>query len=899
MSKETRVVHVKVTSNVGSVTKQNNKASASTKKLATGLKGVASSAAAATGGIKSMAMALISSGVGAVAVALGTLAAGLGAALNKSAKFEQSLSTLKAITGSSSSEMKVMSDQAKALGSSTAFTASQVVELQTELGKLGFSTTDIEASTSSILSLAASLDIGLGEAASLSGSLVKSFGLDVKDTARVVDVMAKSTSSSALDFESLKESLKLVAPVSSATGVSVEKTSALLGVLADRGLKGSIAGTGLAKTFIELNKKGLTLEEGMAKINASADPLNEAIDLVGVIAGKTFLTLSKGSEDINGLEQSFINAKGAADKMADTKLDNLAGDTTRLSSAWEGLMLSIEDGEGVISGIARGFIQATTAVLNFLTPTKSVVDALGEQRNELFQLEGQLYNTNTSQEGRLDIILKLQKQYPDFLKNIDAETATNEELSEALALVNDQLVNKIILAKQDEELQEKAEDTASEKIKLLDKERALAESIAENRRKFGIEATEGSLQEQAQAQIKLLNEQKSFENANKTNKANKSLGRQLRILTDQQEKYNEANEVQNKLQKEKNELKATLGLNEDSEVDSGGDVTSVTTVDTPTDLTEDQKDALKEQTDKKNKFLAKLEIDSQNVLDDTEKKKIERARERHLEELKTLKMNKTELKLAEKDINDLYDAKQKEREDKKTQEQTDKDDREKERQIEKANALVEKIEQDKMTDLEKLEYQKEQDLLKLEGLEGYEQARADIETKFKEQSEAIEENSNKAKQDMAIGYAQSTLGAMGSMMKQGSKEQKAFAIASATMDMYSGMSKVWGLFGTPEVASDMSMKIAASASILATGMSNIRNIAKAGKGGGGSGPSGGAPSVQPPAVNVVGRTTAGERMIGSAIGDLGNKPTRAYIVESDMASNTALQRRVNDTSSMG
>ena len=896
MSKETRTVHVKVTSNVGSVTKQNTKASASTKKLATGLKGVASSAAAATGGIKSMAMALISSGVGAVAIALGTLAAGIGAALNKSIKFEQSLSTLKAITSSSSAEMKVMSDQAKALGSSTAFTASQVVELQTELGKLGFSTTEIEASTSSILSLAASLDVGLGEAAALSGSLVKSFGLDVKDTARVVDVMAKSTSSSALDFETLRESLKLVAPVSSATGVSIEKTTALLGVLADRGLKGSIAGTGLAKTFIELNKKGLTLEEGMAKINGAADPLKEAIDLVGVIAGKTFLTLSKGSKDINGLEQSFINAKGAADKMAETKLDNLAGDTTKLSSAWEGLLLSIEDGEGVISGIARGFIQATTAVLSFLTPTKSVVDALGEQRNELFQLEGQLYNTNTSQEDRLDIILELQKQYPDFLSNIDAETATNEELSKALALVNDQLVNKIILAKQDEELQEKAEDTANEKIKLLDKERALAESIAENRRKFGIEATEGSLQEQAQAQIKLLNEQKSFENANKTNKANKSLSRQLRMLTDQQEDYNEANEVQNKLQKEKNELQEKLGLNSKSDETTATDAVSELSTE-PAELSDKDKEKIKAREDEKNKFLLKLKTEGENILDDTEQKKIERARDRHLEELKTLKMNKTELKDAEQSINDLYDAKQKEREDKKAQEQTDKDDKEKEKQVEKANALVEKIEQEKMTDLEKLEYQKEQDLLKLEGLEGYEQARVDIEARFKEQSNEIEEKAAKHKAEMQLGAAGSLLGSMGSMMKKGSKAQQDFAIASATVDMFTGMSKVWGLFGTPEVTSDMLMKTAASANILTTGIANIKNIKKAGKGGGG----GSVPSVSnmPPAVNVVVRTSAGERMIGSAIGDLGNKPTRAYIVESDMASNTALQRRVNDTSSMG
>ena len=140
-----------------------------------------------------------------------------------------------------------------------------MVELQTELAKLGFKTDDIKNSTAAILDLAASLDVGLGEAAEFSGSLVKSFGLKTQDTQRIVDVMAKSTSSSALSFSSLRESLKLVAPVSKATGVSIEKTTALLGVLADRGLKGSIAGTGLAKSFIMLNKKGISLADGMKK----------------------------------------------------------------------------------------------------------------------------------------------------------------------------------------------------------------------------------------------------------------------------------------------------------------------------------------------------------------------------------------------------------------------------------------------------------------------------------------------------------------------------------------------------------------------------------------------------------------------------------------------------------
>ena len=262
MAKETRKVHISVTSNAS---KDLNKGTVAAKGLSGSLKGVGAAAQTATGGIKAMAMALVSSGIGVVVLGLGSLVAGLGSVISKSTEFEKALSTLEAVSGSSSNEMTQLSDLAKELGSTTAFTASQVVELQTELAKLGFKTSDISNATGAILDLAASLEVGLGEAAEFSGSLVKSFGLTTEETARVVDVMAKSTSSSALNFEGLRESLKLVAPVAKATDVSIERTTALLGVLADRGLKGSIAGTGLGQTFVELNKKGLTLEQAMER----------------------------------------------------------------------------------------------------------------------------------------------------------------------------------------------------------------------------------------------------------------------------------------------------------------------------------------------------------------------------------------------------------------------------------------------------------------------------------------------------------------------------------------------------------------------------------------------------------------------------------------------------------
>jgi hypothetical protein len=154
--------------------------------------------------------------------------------------------------------------------------------------------------------------------------------------------------------------------VSKAVGVSVEKTTALLAVLADRGLKGSIAGTGLAKTFIMLSKQGMTLEQGLDKLNSSGGDLNTAIDMVGVVAAKTFLTLASGQGDIAGLEESFNNASGAAKTLADERLNNLSGKITILKSAWEGFILGLEDGTGGLNRIAKGAIVFLTNAIGFL-----------------------------------------------------------------------------------------------------------------------------------------------------------------------------------------------------------------------------------------------------------------------------------------------------------------------------------------------------------------------------------------------------------------------------------------------------------------------------------------------------------------------------------------------------
>ena len=55
----------------------------------------------------------------------------------------------------------------------------------------------------------------------------------------------------------------------------------------------------------------------------------------------------------------------------------------------------------MFNGLLRGIVQATTALLNFLTPTKEISEAMEDERTELFLLESELNRTNTTQERRV------------------------------------------------------------------------------------------------------------------------------------------------------------------------------------------------------------------------------------------------------------------------------------------------------------------------------------------------------------------------------------------------------------------------------------------------------------------------------------------------------------------
>ena len=197
---------------------------------------------------------------------------GLGAiAIKTFANFEQAMLKVKAVSGATASEFKSLEDNAKRLGSSTMFTASQVAGLQLELSKLGLTPEEINKSTDSILSLAQATGHDLAESATIVASTMNSFGMEASESAKIADMFAVASSSAAIDMTKLSIAMPTVGATANAVGVPLEGLTAMMMTLADSGMEASTMGTHLRKIFVELATKGISFDDAMNQINTSTN----------------------------------------------------------------------------------------------------------------------------------------------------------------------------------------------------------------------------------------------------------------------------------------------------------------------------------------------------------------------------------------------------------------------------------------------------------------------------------------------------------------------------------------------------------------------------------------------------------------------------------------------------
>lgn len=280
--------------------------------------------------------------------------------------FEQAVANLSSITGKAASDMGRLTASAIEIGRASSFTSTQVVELQTELAKLGFSEDEILKSTRAIGDFSVAVGTDAASAAALGGAALRSFGLDASKANEVMNTLAIATTKSALDFSKLQTALPYVGTAAQQMGLSIEKTTAILGLLSDRGVRAETAGTSLRDILLDSAKSGLTFEQSLARVANSQDKLKTATDIFGKSSAGAAVIIAENSQQLNRLEASITNVDGALKDMTEKRLDTVKGRIELATSAWEGFLLSVDKGDGVFSRFAKSALETFTDFIDDL-----------------------------------------------------------------------------------------------------------------------------------------------------------------------------------------------------------------------------------------------------------------------------------------------------------------------------------------------------------------------------------------------------------------------------------------------------------------------------------------------------------------------------------------------------
>lgn len=284
--------------------------------------------------------------------------------------FEESIARLGGLTGSAGEDLKALEAKAKELGSSTRFSASEAAAGMEDLARAGLSTDEMLETIGPTLDLATAGGLELSRAADISTNIMAGLGLEVSETQRTMDVLARASQRSNTNVQLLGESMKFAAPLAKQAGVELEEVTAAAGKLGDAGIKGSEAGTSLramlqrlsattpqgAKALKEL---GVETEDSEGNLRNFTDILAEMSKGLEDVGGTRRAQLVKdlfeteaagaanvlidaaGAGELQDLTKELKGSQGAAGDFADEIKDTTAGGLKEFESQMESLKIQI------------------------------------------------------------------------------------------------------------------------------------------------------------------------------------------------------------------------------------------------------------------------------------------------------------------------------------------------------------------------------------------------------------------------------------------------------------------------------------------------------------------------------------------------------------------------------
>lgn len=329
--------------------------------------------------------------------------------------FDKSMSQVAATMGKTMTEMENevgevdlawghfsgnLRDYAQEMGAHTAFSASQAADALNYMALAGYDTEKSMSMLPNVLNLAAAGGMELATASDMVTDASSALGLSTEETTALVDKMAQASSKSNTSVEQLGSAMLTVGGTAKVLSGGTTELATALGILADNGVKGAEGGTALRniltsiqgdkfeKTFGSMGISAYDAEGNLRSLKDVFGDMNTAMEGMTDeektdLINKTFNSrdlknvnalLGTSADRWDELSGAIDDSSGAAQKMADTQLDNLAGDITLFKSALEGAQIALSD---KISPALRGFVKEGSEGLSKMTESLKDGDFAG------------------------------------------------------------------------------------------------------------------------------------------------------------------------------------------------------------------------------------------------------------------------------------------------------------------------------------------------------------------------------------------------------------------------------------------------------------------------------------------------------------------------------------------
>ena len=295
------------------------------------------------------------------------------AMVEASMEFEDAMARVKSVCNATTEEMQMMTAEARKMGETTRYTATEAAKAMENLVRNGLSAQQATKALSSVLQLAQANAIGLDEAAVILTNTLNMFNLSVNEAARVNDVLSSTAANTATNVSELYDALANAAPVASVLGFNIEEVNAALGALAQRGVKGADAGTQLRMAFVKLTdpailKKlkdyNINIDEQTIKADGLAGTFRKLYNAQLSMTQLVDIFSQKGAAGMANLIMAYQqfervlniteNSMGTTERMFGQSMGNMNQEIKVLISVWESFLITMGNKtSGIFVGIVR------------------------------------------------------------------------------------------------------------------------------------------------------------------------------------------------------------------------------------------------------------------------------------------------------------------------------------------------------------------------------------------------------------------------------------------------------------------------------------------------------------------------------------------------------------------